>query len=288
MSWQPARVGIIGGNGWLGRAMASAMLSSGKVRAEQLWLSARTLPAQPQVDGQAVYWTTDNAHLLAHCDAVILALRPQDFLALSLRAENTLLISVMAAISTAELSARTACKTVVRCMPNAAIAIRRSYSPWRATAEVSTEQKGWVQELLSCWGTEDELEEEAHFDYLTGLCGSGPAFPALLGRAMCEHALSRGLPEHVVNRAVEGVLTGASGLLGGQNERPAEVVQRFLDYRGTTAAALITMIHEGFEQAIHHGLQAAEQAAFNMHPEEMNSRTPDSVPEGAPRTPGDS
>lgn len=288
MSWQPRRLGIIGGNGWLGRAMAEAMLGSGWLPPDALWLSGRALPAQPLISGQPVYWTTDNQQLLNQCDAVILSLRPQDFFALSLRAENTLLISVMAGISVAELSAHTACRAVVRCMPNAAIAIRGSYSPWLASAEVSAEQRRWVQSMLSTWGSEDELEEEDHLHYLTGLSGSGPAFPALLGRAMSEHALSRGLPAHVVNRAVEGVLVGASPLLAGQNEGPARVAQRFLDYQGTTAAALITMIQEGFEQAIHHGLQAAEQAAFNMTSETMNSRTPDSVPVGAPRTKGDS
>ena len=52
------RFGIIGGNGWLGNAMADAAVASGFLDASQLTLSARS-----DLEIPGAYWTRDNAEL---------------------------------------------------------------------------------------------------------------------------------------------------------------------------------------------------------------------------------
>jgi pyrroline-5-carboxylate reductase len=59
-------------------------------------------------------------------------------------------------------------------------------------------------------------------------------------------------------------MVDASALLAGQSNGPQGMLQRFLDYKGTTSAALNTMINEGIEQVIHKGLDAAEKEAIKM------------------------
>ncbi|SFU98875.1 Pyrroline-5-carboxylate reductase dimerisation, partial [Halomonas korlensis] len=41
----------------------------------------------------------------------------------------------------------------------------------------------------------------------------------------------------------------------------AQLVERFLDYGGTTTEGLNAMLDSGFRQAVHHGLDAAHEAA---------------------------
>jgi pyrroline-5-carboxylate reductase len=60
------------------------------------------------------------------------------------------------------------------------------------------------------------------------------------------------------------VLTGAGRLLEARDASPAETVQTFLDYRGTTAAAIETMREAGFEQAVANGLAAAFRKSIAM------------------------
>lgn len=48
--------------------------------------------------------------------------------------------------------------------------------------------------MFEACGAADEVFSEADLDYLTGLVGSGAAYPALLAEAMLAHSPARGLP----------------------------------------------------------------------------------------------
>jgi pyrroline-5-carboxylate reductase len=149
-------------------------------------------------------------------------------------------------------------------MPNAAAQIGRSYTPWFAAQAVTEADKPFVQNFFETCGAADEVSREADIEYLSGLTGSGPALPALLADAMLSHAQLRGLPANIARKAVESVISGASQLVAVDNRAPAEILRTFMDYRGTTAAALKKMIGEGFAEAVHAGLDAAEAAAIEM------------------------
>lgn len=252
------RIGIIGGTGWLGRAIARSMLDAGFVAASQLVVSSRT-PAAGLAGWPDVTCLADNRELAARSDVVILSVRPAQFSAVNIDAAGRLVVSVMAGVSVATLAAQTGASRIVRAMPNAAAGIGKSYTPWFAAENASAADKIFMRQLFETCGTTDEVFRETDIDYLTGLTGSGPAFPALLAQAMLDHALARGLPRDIAVRAVTGVVAGASQLLA--DSSPEETVQAFLDYRGTTAAGLQGMIDRGFVEAVAAGLDKAEAAA---------------------------
>lgn len=264
-------VGIVGGTGWLGRSIGRHALQAGFIPPGSLIVSSRSPPAGAYGEWPDVRWTADNGELARLSDAVILSVRPQQFGAVEIDAGGRLVISVMAGVSVETLKRRTKSDRVVRSMPNAAAEIGRSYTPWFAAGAVSETDRLFVQALFGCCGTADEVPLEAHLDYLTGLSGSGPAFPALLADAMLSHALSRGLPPDVARRAVENVVCDASQLLRAPGQTPEAAVKTFLDYRGTTAAGLQAMVDGGFEAAVHAGLAAAAEAAERMA-SESNAR----------------
>lgn len=252
------RIGIIGGSGWLGGAFAKAMLDTQFIDASHLSLSNRT--GSGAIAGPA--WTRDNQALVDGSDVVVLSVRPQQFGDVAIDARGKLVISVMAGVSLATLARQTGADRLVRAMPNAAATIGACYTPWRATPAVSVEDKALVQGLFETCGQADEVRSEADIDYFCGLTGSGAGFPALLASAMISHAEGRGLPPALVRRAVLSVVTGASRLLADTD--PAQMMQALIDYRGTTAAALQTMIDRGFADAVHAGLDAADARAAEM------------------------
>ncbi|WP_324733563.1 pyrroline-5-carboxylate reductase family protein [Pseudomonas paeninsulae] len=257
-------VGIIGGGGWLGRAIGAAMLERGVLQPASLILSSRS----GRVDGfdawPAVQLTQDNRQLAQRAEVIVLSVRPEQFADVSIEAAGKLVISFMAGVSVETLIARTGSQRIIRAMPNAAAQIRQSYTPWFATEPVSAADRAFTQAMFEACGSTDEVTSEADLDYLTGLVGSGAAYPALLAEAMLAHALAKGLPRQVAERAVRGVVVGASQLLGRDGMPPAEMVRAMLDYRGTTAAGLQAMIDAGFKTAIAAGLDAAEAAAQRM------------------------
>lgn len=256
-------VGIVGGSGWLGRAMAANMLSRGVIGAGDLIISSRQgkTPAFP--GHEAVRVTADNAALVRAADIIVLSVRPEQFADLRLDCRDRLVISVMACVSFATLATATGAARIVRAMPNAACEIARSYTPWCALGAVTAPDGAFVQALFESCGAADCVSSEAEIDYLAGLSGSGPAFPALLAKAMLDHALARGLPETVARRAVMGAVSDAARLLPDHGP-PDRLIGTFMDYRGTTAAALDAMIAGGLPAAVAAGLDAAEAMSRSM------------------------
>src|SRR5699024_12794328 len=93
-----ARIGIIGGNGWLGGAIAAAALETGVVAPDRLTLSGRT-DKRGAVDSPEVHWTRDNRTLVARSDVIILSIRPEQFADVDIDVGDRLVISVMAGMT---------------------------------------------------------------------------------------------------------------------------------------------------------------------------------------------
>jgi pyrroline-5-carboxylate reductase len=257
-------VGIIGGGGWLGGAIAERGLSAGVLSASSLIVSGRSSRGDRFAQWPEVTWTSDNAELARRSEIVILSVRPQQFKEVSLDLHGKLAISVMAGVSMATLQRRLNSGRVVRTMPNAAAEIGRSYTPWVASERVTSADRAFVTALFSSCGGQDEVETERQLDYLTGLSGSGPAFPALLAKAMLQHAQESGIPEHVATKAVRGVICGATPLMDKDPFDPTGTVETFIAYQGTTAAGLSAMIEAGLPDSVSSGLTAAAAAAADM------------------------
>jgi pyrroline-5-carboxylate reductase len=255
-----ARIGIIGGAGWLGSAIAKAAVASGTVDPVRLTVSSRSRPPRAAI-APGVNWTNDNDELVERSDVVLLSVRPNQFSEVKIKAPDKLVVSVMAGVPAGKIAKRTGSPYIVRAMPNAAAAIRRSFTPWYATPPVSRKSKKLVQSLFSACGDAAEVLVESQLDYCAGLTGSGAAFPALLAEAMIAHAVKKGLPPNFARRAAKSVVAGASQLFVAEKDDTAEIVRVMMEYRGTTAAALQTMVEQGFMEAVGAGLAAAAEKA---------------------------
>ena len=205
------------------------------------------------------HWTHDNQALADRSDVVILSVRPRDWPSIDVSASGKLVVSVMAGVTLADIATRVGTARVVRVLPNAAAEVCKSYTPWTAAAEATDADRAAVRRLLDTFGTGDEVETEAEIDYMTGLSGTGPAYPALLAVAMMRDAVENGLPPDIARRAVVGMLVGTGRLLEENGEDPEATVAAFVDYKGVTAAAIEAMRASGFEGAVSAGLAAALQ-----------------------------
>ena len=257
----PLRVGVIGGAGWLGGAIADAILDAGIVEPQNLSLSYRS--ERPDRFNRS-FWTSDNQALADRSDVIVLSVRPADWLSLNVVAEGKLVISVMAGIRLSALVEHHRTDRVVRTLPNAAAEVGKSYTPWVAAAGLQNDYRDIIRAIFDACGSQDEVHSEAEIDYLTGLTGSGPAFPALLAEAMMADAVSQGLAPEIAKRAVNTLITGAGRLLEQRDDCPTDIVQTFLDYRGTTAAAIEEMRAAGFDTAVSRGLRAAFRKSVRM------------------------
>ena len=194
----------------------------------------------------------------------MLCVRPEHFDQLSLRATSALVVSVMAGISLTTIAARTGASRVIRAMPNAAIEIDASYTPWCASSATTTADQAMAREMFATCGVSHRVFSEDCIDYFTALTGSGPAIPALLAHALLEHAVGRGLSPEVAREAISMTLQAGVRLLCEPGFDPLKTINTFLQYNGTTAAALRAMMSRGFVESVHAGLATGEEAATRI------------------------
>ncbi|MBB3139705.1 pyrroline-5-carboxylate reductase family protein [Halomonas organivorans] len=253
-------VGIIGGQGWMGRSLGLAWLEQGLRPPERLVISSRS-GGDAYRDWPEVRCVQDNRALVDLADVIVLSVRPQDLERVDIDAGDKLVISLLAMASCQTVASRVGSQRVVRAMPNAAAEIHRGYFPWYATAQVSDVERRLVQTLLESCGTARELPKESALDYLTALSGAGPAYPALLAQSMLDHARHSGIADDIALEAVMQTLVGGSLLLEREGADPGDMVERLIAYDGTTAKGLRAMIDGGFNGILHSGLEAAHEAA---------------------------
>jgi pyrroline-5-carboxylate reductase len=258
---EPTRIGIIGGSGWLGGAIARALVDAGFTAPERLRLSYRSSAPTFLPDA---FWTRDNQELVDRSDIVVVSVRPADWPSVVVSAKDKLAVSVMAGVRMEHLVERLGTDRVVRSLPNAAAEVRQSYTPWFASAATTARDRQAVRSMFEAIGVSDEVGSEAEIDYLTGLSGSGPAFPALLAEAMMRDAVARGLEPETARRAVTTVLVGTGRLLERHGQSPATIVRDFVEYRGATAAAIEAMLASSFDTAVRNGLAAAFRKAVSL------------------------
>lgn len=258
------RIALLGASGWLGRSIGPALLRAGLVEPDTLICANRSGPVSHYANWPGLRWETDLDAAVAQADTVILSLRPQDFRDSRPDCRGRLAVSVMAGVGCAEIAGTTGARAVIRTLPNAAVEIGRSYSPWFASPGATGADVQLVRSILAAVGREDRLDREDHLDVITALSGAGPAYAALLASALHAAALKEGLPPAIATNAVEAVICDAAGLLSGRIDTARDLVQEFIDYRGTTAAALSTALREGFADAVEAAIQAATDKARDM------------------------
>ncbi|MGH8417219.1 MAG: pyrroline-5-carboxylate reductase family protein [Pseudomonas sp.] len=250
-------VGIIGGTGWLGGALARALLDNALIAAERLFLSNRS--GDHPLAASGAHLLADNQGLVDASDIVIVAVRPEQFKALAINASDRFVISLMAGVPAQAISSATGARKVVRAMANAAVDIRQSFTPWHCSVELSASDQALVQQLLECVGTASRVPTEDCIDYLSALCGTGPAFPALLMTALMRQAVAAGIPQDIARQAARGVVLGASRLL--DETEPQAMIDSLMAYRGVTAAALQSLLAADFEAMVGRAVQAGADVA---------------------------
>jgi pyrroline-5-carboxylate reductase len=254
------RIGIVGGGGWLGSALVASLLRANLVAPENLTCSHRSALPASKPDCR---WTRDNAELVDASDVIILSVRPGDWPAVEIAAPDKLVISVMAGVSVADIRSRTRSRRIARALPNAAAEVGFSYTPVFVESEVAADAAVVASIFRSC-GEVDVVDREQDIDYFTALSGSGEAFPALLAEAMMADAIRRGISSAMAIRAVQQLLIGTGRLQAAHRRSPVDVVQAFVDYKGTTAAGINAMRATGFAESVGAGLEAAFRKAIEL------------------------
>ena len=255
------------GCGNMGRAMLDRWIACG-LDPKSVTVIDPALPAIGQ--GVTVLAAPDDA--APSPSLVLLAVKPQmlDAAAVAiapLLAKDTLLVSILAGVTTATLRKRfTRPANIARAMPNLPVAIGAGVVALYFDAD-QPEVLARLGALMAPLGAVEWLDAEAHFDAVTALSGSGPAFVARFTEAMSAGGAALGLPEAQAARMALATVGGTAALLKASGEAPAAMAHRVTSPNGTTQAGLAVLDEKGeFQARVGATLAAAARRSVELNP----------------------
>jgi len=203
------------------------------------------------------------------CNVLVLGVKPQDLDALladikkHLTAKH-LLISIAAGKTLAALKKAAGAKPrMVRVMPNLALMVQEGMSAFCAAPNAKPADKRLVKQIFGCAGAVLELPEK-HFDAVTALSGSGPAFVASMLNAMIEAAVALKLPKDAARLLAEQTFIGTGIYLQNTGRDIGEFIQAVASPKGTTAAGLAVLEQSDIKTVLAQTLTAAAERSAEL------------------------
>ena len=260
------KIGFIGG-GTMAEALIKGMISRGM---KGILVSEPKDERRQYLQQQYGVETTDgNKQIVASCDIIILAVKPQDMDSVvneigdAVREDMTV-VSIAAGITLAYLSSRLKTRKIIRVMPNTPALAQKGMTVMSLCECFSDRDIGLVRNIFMSIGEVITLPEK-YMDAVTAVSGSGPAFIALFVEAMIEGGIQAGLhQEDALTLAVQTAI-GTSQLLD-TGLSPSKLREMVTSPGGTTAAGLKVFDEKGLR-----GIVAAAIEAARSRSEELGS-----------------
>lgn len=245
----------------MGQALMQGLIAQGASRRRVLAAEAGAATRAAVGRGLRVAVLPDARAVVRRSDVVILAVKPQQFpevlSAISpVVTARHLVISIAAGITLRWLNTRLPEARLVRVMPNLPATVRHGFSALCFGARVTAQDRRLACEIFQAVGDVCELPER-HFDAITAISGSGPAYVFFLIQAWEQAARSLGLPQKIAAQAIRATLHGAEALLAASSEDAATLIKSVASKKGTTEAALKVLARRKVAAHFVEALQAA-------------------------------
>ncbi len=249
---------VVIGGGNMGAALLGGLFRDGIVTAEQV--AVIELSAERRQVVAAEFPQVLVSESIPTCRAAVLAVKPPaiaEVATAAMAAGAQRVLSIAAGITTATL--RAACGDgvdVVRSMPNTPAMVGKGVTAICTDARSDPAVLDWAEELLTAVGMVIRVDEE-HFDAVTGLTGSGPAYVFAFAEALIAAGAEAGLPKEVLEPMVTQLLSGSSALLTARGN-PAGLREAVTSPGGTTAAGLNVFNEQGLRALVANAVTAAK------------------------------
>jgi pyrroline-5-carboxylate reductase len=241
------KLGVIGA-GVMGQALIRGLVQTGVVHSEQIWAAARTESSCEEVRKQlGVACYRDYKNELANTEVLLLCVKPStvikvlDVLKSSNLPESALIISIAAGTELKYLEQALGRKNpIIRAMPNTPCIVSQGMTVLCAGTNSTSKDMEMAHGIFNAVGESLELEE-SHFDAVTGLGGSGPAYIYLIIEALADGGVRVGLPREIALKIVTQTVLGAANMVRLSGRHPAALRDDVTTPAGCTIGGLLIM-----------------------------------------------
>jgi pyrroline-5-carboxylate reductase len=174
-------------------------------------------------------------------DMLMLGVKPQMLgnIAPGLQAatKGALLVSILAGTTTATLAALfPGARAVLRVMPNLPVAIGKGVVGLHGA--LNDTDRARADALMTPLGLVEWIADEAQFDAVTALSGSGPAFVYRFIDALAQGGAALGLPADQAARLALATVEGAALTAAASDATPTDLAERVASKGGSTRMGL--------------------------------------------------
>ena len=261
---------VIVGCGTMGEAILGGLIRAGRIRPEQVIVTARREEEAERLAKQhGVTAMTDNLEACAQGTVALVALKPQrmakvlDNEPMREALKGTPVISVAAGIAVATLQGWLPNSPIIRAMPNTPCLIGEGMTVLAAGEGVTKEQRAYARGVFEAVGRCVELEDK-HMDAVTSLNGSGPAFAYVILEAFADGGVMMGLPRDVALQIAAQVLQGSARMVLDTGFHPAALKDQVTTPAGCTIAGLLTMEDGRIRSVLARTIQEATKVAGGL------------------------
>ncbi len=258
------RIGILG-VGRMGEAILKGLLSSGKIKAGDVFFNEIVEERKEYIIQNYGVTFLPKEDMIKEVDAIIVAVKPQDMeKALSgLDAGGKLFISIAAGVSSERVASFLKNgNRVVRVMPNLPLLVGEGMIAVFEGPFSSSDDVEITRDIFSSMG-EVVILDEKYADAVTALSGSGPGFVAVLMEAMADGGVLVGLPRDISYKLTHQVFLGAAKYIKEVSLSPAELKDQVASPGGTT----ISGIWEMEKSSVRAGIIGAIKKAYERSKE---------------------
>ncbi len=244
------RIAVIGA-GKMGETLVSGLLQAGYLDREQVVATAAHQERLDHLEDKlGVATTLDNRSAAQGADVILLGVKPQTARPVlaqigDLLTTDQLLISVLAGVKTTALEDMlTGDVALVRVMPNTPSLIGSGMSAICGGRLATSEHLEVAEAMFRPLGRSLRLDEK-HFDAVTGLSASGPAFIYVVIEALAEGGVKVGLPRSTAIELAAQTCLGAAGMVLETGNHPALLKDEVTTPAGCTVDGLLKLEEGG-------------------------------------------
>ncbi len=220
------RIGVVG-LGKMGGILVRAILDQGLVSPDQIRATDRHDRRIESLEREfGIPVSEDNRALAEWADLIVLSVKPGTVLEVAKEIapqlnQEKLLVSVAASVSTEMIEKTLESEVpVIRAMPNTPCMVGAGMTAVCQGRFADEAQLALVSEIFAAVGKSVILDEK-HFDAVTGLSASGPAFIYIILESLAEAGVKVGLPRDVATLLAAQTTLGASKVVLETKSHPA-------------------------------------------------------------------
>lgn len=263
-------LGVVGA-GVMGQTLIRGLLASGLISRERLWAgdkNAATCESASAALGIPV--RADFHASVPTADMILACVKPLDAAAVmatlvkaGLRTP-TLLVSILAGVSTQKLEDLLGTENpVVRAMPNTPCVVGEGMTVVCGGRNASSHDLARARQVFEAVGKCLPVDE-THFNAITALSASGPAYQYLIMEALADAGVRVGLPRQLALTLVAQTALGAARMVLTSGRHPAALRDDVTTPAGCTIAGLLILEDGRVRSVLARAVEEATKTAAHL------------------------